>query len=151
MLLILHTHGKGVVNTQTGGRVRCPAIALPTALDLPRVPKPLLVLRCLLPALVARARPDQVHVGTKAPAGFARVRAGAAGAEAKVLRRDLFRCTGQFRKQIAALIPDDALCPRAGLGYPPEAFPFTHAPGPLQRQYGGRQVSSQEVLSWGKE
>src|SRR5438046_520706 len=64
-------------------------IGADSLLHLSAILEPLLVLRRLLPAFVGLAGADQVHVGAEVLAVFAGLIAGAVGAEAEVVGRQL--------------------------------------------------------------
>src|SRR5262249_14887525 len=85
-----------------------------------------LVLGRLLPALVSRAGADQVDVGAEVLTVLAGAVAGAVGAEAEVLGRELVEFGVGSGKEVSSL-KSEATFPRIGLLGPPQLLPFFQA------------------------
>src|SRR5262245_10539352 len=92
-------------------------------LDLSGVLEPLLILRRLLPPLVGRAGADQVHVGTEVLLVLPGAVAGAVGAQAEVVRRQLLRGSVRPGEDIAAPVPNLS-APAPGVVLLPEPVPL---------------------------
>src|SRR6516162_6509394 len=75
---------------------------------LPCLLEPLLIFRCLLPALVGQAGADQAHIGPQVLAVLAGAVAGAVRPEAKVFRRHLLGHQMELGKEIAARVANAA-------------------------------------------
>src|SRR5262249_50274111 len=104
-------------------QVRCsPLGVLLTRLPFAGALEPLLVRRCLLPALVGFARTDPVHVGTQVAAAGALALAGAVCVQPEVLGGELRRVGDGRGKEVASLIAGAAL-QRIGLVDSPELLP----------------------------
>jgi hypothetical protein len=148
---LLHSHTKDFGNTQTGWKDCCPVKALLAFLDLPCVLEPLLVLWSLLPALIRRARPDQIDIGAEVAAALARSFAGTSAVEMEINWLEVAGRQDSLGRDIPLIA--DASLQLIGVAPCPEAVPVGRAPDAGQRLHLSRnsEAYTQEVPVGGIE